>query len=96
MTDELRAKLEAEFPALAKRQQPCTCVSSCRGSQTLGIGWICTAQRNSGLTYQVAFDQRGLPAAIRCYICGLVSHNLNDVSQKYCGFCHRFHVEAGR
>jgi hypothetical protein len=29
--------------------------------------------------------------AITCLICGRTSHNLNDVSRKYCGFCHIFH-----
>lgn len=28
---------------------------------------------------------------IHCFHCGNVSFNPNDVQQKYCGFCHRFH-----
>jgi hypothetical protein len=82
MTDELRAKLEAEFPALSKRQQPCTCVTTCVGSQSLGIGWICTAQRDSGRTYRLVADASGRAAAIQCYVCGLVSHHPKDVSEK--------------
>jgi hypothetical protein len=30
-------------------------------------------------------------AAIRCLRCNRVSHNLNDVAQRYCGNCHVFH-----
>jgi hypothetical protein len=26
--------------------------------------------------------------------CGAVSHNPNDVAQRYCGGCHEFHQEA--
>ncbi len=29
--------------------------------------------------------------AIKCKICGLISHNINDVKNKYCGYCHKFH-----
>ena len=29
--------------------------------------------------------------AIQCLACGLVSHNPNDVVQRYCGRCHKFH-----
>jgi hypothetical protein len=29
--------------------------------------------------------------AILCFTCGRISHNPNDVEQKYCGACHRFH-----
>ena len=28
---------------------------------------------------------------IVCLCCGLSSTNINDVEQKYCGFCHTFH-----
>lgn len=31
--------------------------------------------------------------AITCLACGLTSHNTNDVAQKYCGHCHRFHED---
>lgn len=30
--------------------------------------------------------------AIRCPRCGWVSHNENDVAEKYCGHCHQFHA----
>lgn len=29
--------------------------------------------------------------AIKCYLCGLVSHHPKDVEQRYCGKCHFFH-----
>ncbi len=29
-------------------------------------------------------------AAIMCLKCGAVSHNANDVKQRYCGSCHEF------
>jgi hypothetical protein len=29
--------------------------------------------------------------AIKCLLCGAVSHNANDVAKLYCGNCHRFH-----
>jgi ribosomal protein S27AE len=29
-------------------------------------------------------------AAIMCLRCGAVSHNANDVAQRYCGACHAF------
>lgn len=28
---------------------------------------------------------------ITCRVCGLTSHNSNDVVQLYCGHCHKFH-----
>jgi hypothetical protein len=30
-------------------------------------------------------------AWIQCLFCGLVSHNPNDVKERYCGKCHKFH-----
>lgn len=30
---------------------------------------------------------------ITCHRCGLTSANPNDVSNKFCGFCHRFHED---
>jgi hypothetical protein len=29
--------------------------------------------------------------AIKCRLCGRVSHNPNDVKNRYCGNCHHFH-----
>lgn len=32
--------------------------------------------------------------SIHCLLCGTTSHNPNDVRERYCGFCHRFHDDA--
>ena len=47
MTDELRAELERQFPALAKRRKRCTCHergARCDGPDRLGIGWACAIE----------------------------------------------------
>lgn len=31
--------------------------------------------------------------AIKCLACLLVSYNRNDVEQRYCGHCHKFHED---
>jgi ribosomal protein L37E len=31
--------------------------------------------------------------SITCARCGLTSYNINDVVQRYCGNCHRFHED---
>jgi len=31
--------------------------------------------------------------AITCLECGRTSYNLNDVAERYCGHCHKFHDE---
>jgi hypothetical protein len=33
-------------------------------------------------------------AAITCPRCGRTSYNPNDIAQRYCGACHRFHEEG--
>jgi len=33
------------------------------------------------------------PPSITCPRCGMTSYNRNDIEQKYCGACHRFHDE---
>jgi ribosomal protein S27AE len=33
---------------------------------------------------------------IVCPRCGMVSHNPNDVEQRYCGNCHAFHDDMLR
>jgi hypothetical protein len=37
---------------------------------------------------QYTISEDGL--SITCLICGMTSHNLNDVAHKYCGRCHVF------
>jgi hypothetical protein len=34
------------------------------------------------------------PPSITCLVCGLTSWNANDVENRYCGFCHRFHEDS--
>lgn len=48
---------------------------------------------------KAAFEQAQATAAqqqpyIVCPRCGVVSHNPKDVSERYCGRCHRFHDDA--
>jgi hypothetical protein len=40
--------------------------------------------------YELLADGR----TIKCLACGKVSHNPNDVAQRYCGNCHRFHEDT--
>ena len=40
-------------------------------------------------TFSISADGK----SITCQICGLTSHNLNDVREKYCGKCHVFHED---
>ena len=44
-------------------------------------------QREPAKTYRIVENGK----AIQCLRCQMISHNLNDVSQKYCGHCHLFH-----
>ena len=36
-------------------------------------------------------QENGCIIAIRCETCKMVSYNTNDIKQKYCAFCHKFH-----
>jgi hypothetical protein len=45
----------------------------------------------AGATYTVIRIDHSGALAIHCKFCGRVSHNVNDVVNLYCGFCHRFH-----
>lgn len=42
-------------------------------------------------TFRIVMTGIHKPAAIHCLLCGSVSFNVNDVSQRYCGRCHLFH-----
>lgn len=53
-------------------------------------------QSHARLTYRLIGDTSQPPAAIQCLVCGRVSHNPNDVAERYCGYCHVFHNEAAR
>jgi hypothetical protein len=41
----------------------------------------------TGANYTIDAEGR----SIRCHKCGMTSWNLNDVREKYCGHCHKFH-----
>jgi hypothetical protein len=43
------------------------------------------------MTYELIRDAAG--DAIRCLVCGMVSHNPNDISNRYCGNCRAFHSD---
>ena len=45
-----------------------------------------------GCSTYIVGKRKGYPS-ILCLCCGLGSANLNDIQQKYCGFCHTFHEE---
>lgn len=41
--------------------------------------------------YRIAATGR----TITCLHCGVTSHNQNDVRERYCGNCHKFHEDGG-
>lgn len=42
-------------------------------------------------TYALSRSEQSGQDQIMCLHCGRVSHNSNDVANKYCGHCHIFH-----
>lgn len=44
------------------------------------------------LTYELLEPCATGYGAIKCLKCGMVSHNHNDVFNRYCGCCHTFHT----
>jgi len=48
-----------------------------------------------GPTFDILRDGEG-HIAIQCRVCLRISYNPNDLEQKYCGSCHRFHVDLAR
>jgi hypothetical protein len=53
-------------------------------------------QARPRLTYRLIGDALQSPRAIQCLVCGRVSHNPNDVAEKYCGYCRVFHEDAAQ
>lgn len=41
-------------------------------------------------TYEIIQGKGGF-SAIKCLNCGRTSYNLNDIRERYCGYCHQFH-----
>lgn len=44
-----------------------------------------------GATYDLVIDDESGAAGIFCKLCLLVSYHPQDIAQKYCGHCHRWH-----
>lgn len=45
-------------------------------------------------TYSLGYDEETwTPKSITCTGCGRTSHNMNDVKNRFCGFCNVFHYE---
>lgn len=42
-------------------------------------------------TYQIV--TRGGVQGFKCLVCQRISFNVNDILNRYCGCCHRFHTE---
>ena len=40
----------------------------------------------------MTFELQADPPAIKCLICGNLSRNKQDIVQRYCGFCHHWHL----
>ena len=51
------------------------------------------AMRARRLGEAMAAHDDAPPPSITCPQCGRTSYNRNDIEQKYCGACHRFHDE---
>jgi len=45
------------------------------------------------MAYTLIRDEEGGLIAIRCLECGGMSFHPNDIEQKYCGHCHKFHED---
>ena len=41
--------------------------------------------------YILVVDRDQAPVAIQCLLCGRTSYHPQDVHERYCGACHRFH-----
>jgi hypothetical protein len=47
-----------------------------------------------GDSYDLVRDIGSGVPGIRCRTCKRVSYHPQDVANRYCGFCHKFHEEA--
>ena len=55
----------------------------------------CLTTIEYGETYNLVVDPEGL-AAIECKLCGRLSYHPQDIANRYCGCCHKFHEEGLR
>jgi len=46
--------------------------------------------------YSISKSEKSGLNRIMCLTCGRVSHNPNDVANKYCGHCHIFHEDRAQ
>ena len=46
--------------------------------------------------YQLVTDPNTGTPGILCRICGRTSYHQQDIEQRYCGHCHRFHPHTRR
>lgn len=44
-------------------------------------------------TYKLIFDLQNCIIGIKCLRCNMISYNINDAREKYCGYCHEFHCD---
>lgn len=51
--------------------------------------WESKNKPTAGARYRILRQDR--MRAIECLDCGKTSYNTNDVKQRYCGYCHKFH-----
>ena len=61
---------------------------SVKFQEDLSGNFILLAPEEKLPSYQVSEDGE----SIQCLVCGLRSFNPNDVENKFCGHCHRYHV----
>jgi len=52
--------------------------------------WNTANARLANKPFDDLFTENG---SITCPRCGMTSYNLNDIKQRYCGNCHRYHSE---
>lgn len=51
-------------------------------------------KHGTGYDLLVVEERRRLLLAIRCHTCDRVSFHPTDVTERYCGHCHRFHEDG--
>jgi hypothetical protein len=50
----------------------------------------------AGKGYELVRSNSANEPGIRCKTCGKVSYQPQDIANKYCGQCHKFHEESER
>ncbi len=79
---------EGDPPGLTRRQAAAAALAYYYAQNPFGPeDQSAQSARDPAPTYTLSPDG----ASITCRRCGKTSHNLNDVRQLYCGWCHTFH-----